>query len=67
VKLTKRVKGKGKAAEGGREVRAVPASLRDGRAYGIEIDGVVSPLGGQPPVATTKGWGDLSWLYRPRG
>jgi len=24
---------------------------------GVLIDGVVYPLQGQPPVATTKGWG----------
>jgi len=26
-------------------------------AYGIEVDGERFQLGGQPPVATTKGWG----------
>jgi len=31
----------------------------DGRAAGIEIDGVVYPLDGQPPVATSSGWGAI--------
>jgi hypothetical protein len=34
---------------------------------GVVIDGVVTPLQGEPPVAVTHGWGDLTWLYRPRG
>ncbi len=29
----------------------------DGLPYGIVIDGAVHPLEGQPPPATTKGWG----------
>ena len=29
---------------------------------GIVVDGAVYPLEGQPPVATTHGWGNLSWL-----
>jgi hypothetical protein len=31
---------------------------------GVVIDGVVYPLEGQPPVAVSHGWGDLSWLVR---
>jgi hypothetical protein len=26
-------------------------------AYGIEVDGARYPLAGQPPLATTNGWG----------
>jgi hypothetical protein len=29
---------------------------------GIVVDGAVYPLEGQPPVARSHGWGDLSWL-----
>lgn len=32
---------------------------------GIDIDGVNYPLGGQPPVAVSHGWGDLSFLADP--
>jgi hypothetical protein len=63
VKLVKTLKGKGKADQGGREIPAVPLILRGGgRAYGLEIDGAVYPLDSQPPLATTRGWGDLSFL-----
>jgi len=31
---------------------------------GVVIDGAVYQLEGQPPVATSKGWGDMSWLAR---
>lgn len=27
-------------------------------------DGTFAPLDGQPPVAQSKGWGDLSWLHQ---
>jgi len=30
---------------------------------GILIDGILYPLGGQPPVAHGGTWGDLGWLY----
>jgi hypothetical protein len=29
---------------------------------GVVIDGVVYALDGQPPMAVSHGWGDLSWL-----
>jgi hypothetical protein len=59
-KLVDRVKGKGKAALGGLVIPAVPASLRGGwPPYGLEIDGAVYPLDGQPPLATTNGWGQV--------
>jgi hypothetical protein len=28
---------------------------------GIVVDGVAYQLAGQPPIATSHGWGDLSW------
>jgi hypothetical protein len=31
---------------------------------GYVIDGAVYGLEGQPPPATSKGWGNLSWLRR---
>jgi hypothetical protein len=29
---------------------------------GITIDGAHFGLGGQPPVATSHGWGNMGWL-----
>jgi hypothetical protein len=30
---------------------------------GVVIDGAVYALGGQPPLATSQGWGDMSWVF----
>lgn len=30
------------------------------------VDGYAQPLQGEPPVAKSKGWGDLRFLYQPR-
>ena len=30
---------------------------------GVLIDGGVYPLAGQPPLATSNGWGNLSWMW----
>jgi hypothetical protein len=30
---------------------------------GVVIDGVAFPLAGQPPVAVSRGWGNLSFLF----
>jgi hypothetical protein len=39
----------------------------DGLAMGISDNGGnVSQLAGQPPVAVSHGWGDLSWARRPK-
>ena len=38
----------------------------EGGASGIKIDGVEYPLDGQPPVAVSHGWGNLSWWYQNR-
>ncbi len=38
--------------------------LSDGIPSGVIIDDAVYPLGGQPPVAKTKGWGNLSFMYQ---
>jgi hypothetical protein len=69
-RLVKKVTGKaGQGVKGGDspprpESAIVPRSLARG---GVVIDGVVYPLAGEPPIAVTHGWGDLTWLYRPRG
>jgi hypothetical protein len=28
---------------------------------GLDVDGYIAPLDGEPPIAKTRGWGDLSW------
>ncbi len=61
-RLTKQIKSKGKAPSGGREVSAVPLSMRPTSLAGHVIDGVPYPLQGEPPVARSNGWGDMSWL-----
>jgi hypothetical protein len=33
---------------------------------GLDVDGRNTPLQGEPPIAQSKGWGDLSFL-RSRG
>jgi len=33
-------------------------------ANGVTIDGVQYKLAGQPPIATTKGWGNLAFMLR---
>jgi hypothetical protein len=63
-RLTKQVKPKGKAPYGGRETPAVPLSMRPSHPAGVVIDDTVYPLAGEPPVAQSHGWGDLSWLRR---
>jgi hypothetical protein len=35
---------------------------QQGEPSGIVIDGAVYPLEGQPPIAVSHGWGDLTWL-----
>jgi hypothetical protein len=65
-RLVKQVKGKGKAATASRDVPAVPSSMQPRSMAGHVIDGVPYPLQGEPPVATSKGWGDMSWWYWSR-
>lgn len=57
-------KGRSHIGRGARPPADVPANQTTAQpgAYGLEIDGMVSPLQGQPPVAVSKGWGTL-----PRG
>ena len=44
-----------------------PESARDRLASGMMLrDGSWVGLGGQPPLAQTKGWGNLSFLYFSR-
>ncbi len=63
-RLTKRVKPKHKATSGGIETSAVPLTMRDSSPGGVVIDNAVYPLAGEPPVATSHGWGNMSWLRR---
>lgn len=65
-RLTKQVKGKGKAATASRDVPAVPVGMQPRSTAGVVIDGVPYPLQGEPPTARSRGWGDMSWWYRPR-
>jgi hypothetical protein len=61
-RLTKKVKPKGKAPSGGRETSPIPLTMRPTSLAGHVIDGVPSPLQGEPPIAQSHGWGDMSWL-----
>jgi hypothetical protein len=43
---------------------------QDGRvsshtSAGLDVDGYIAPLDGEPPVAKSQGWGDLTFLYAP--
>lgn len=29
------------------------------------VDGYAVPLEGEPPIATSHGWGNLGWMYAP--
>ena len=70
MKLVKKIEGKaGQGVKGGKSPLRPESALvaRPRTKAGIVIDGVVTPLQGEPPIAVTHGWGDLTWLYRPRG
>jgi hypothetical protein len=56
VKLVKAVKGKRKGKATGPVVEQHPWPRR-GRTWGTVVDGETYQLDGQPPPATTKGWG----------
>jgi hypothetical protein len=30
---------------------------------GIDVDGVTTRLEGEPPVAKSRGWGNLNWAH----
>jgi hypothetical protein len=68
MKLVKQIEEK--AGQGAKGMKYPP-----GRRYlglprtsgGVVIDGVVTPLAGEPPIAVSHGWGDLTWMYRPKG
>jgi hypothetical protein len=68
VKLEKQIDGK--AGQGAKGSKYPPGRTYLGlpRTYGgVVVDGVVTPLAGEPPVAVSQGWGNLTWMYRPRG
>jgi hypothetical protein len=54
-KLASKVKGEGKTPAHPQ----LPAVPRYGSRAGVEIDGAIYPLEGEPPTATTKGWGKI--------
>jgi len=33
------------------------------KTYGVDLDGAHYALEGQPPVAVSKGWGNLSFMF----
>jgi hypothetical protein len=63
MKLTRRITSTRPRARGGSRAPSGPDPMvfldgdRVTLKFGILIDGTVYGLGGQPPVATTKGWG----------
>jgi hypothetical protein len=61
-RLTKQIKPKGKVTSGGRETSPIPLTMRPSHVAGVVIDNAVYPLAGEPPIATSRGWGDMSWL-----
>jgi hypothetical protein len=61
-RLTKQIKRKGKGLSGDRPPAVIPSSPRTGDPGGVVIDDAVYPLPGEPPVAQSRGWGDMSWL-----
>jgi hypothetical protein len=68
-RLVKQIDGKaGQGVKGGKYLPPESTIVAPPRTRGgVVIDGVVTPLAGEPPVAVSHGWGDLTWLYRPRG
>jgi hypothetical protein len=67
-RLVRKVEGTGKApAEPAVLVQVWPRPV--GHPYGVDVDGAVYPLQGEPPLATTKGWGRVpgQQLGRPFG
>jgi hypothetical protein len=68
VKLVKQVDGK--AGQGAKGAKYPPGRTYLGAprtAGGGVVDGAVTRLAGEPLVAVTKGWGDLTLMYRPMG
>ena len=57
-RLTKQI-----TSVGGQAATALgPEGPGPATATGVVVDGVLYPLAGQPPVAVSRGWGDLSFL-----
>jgi hypothetical protein len=59
VKLTKRIEGSNRKTKGDVLLYRENGS---GRAYSPDGE-LVETLQGEPPVAASHGWGNLSWLY----
>lgn len=64
LKLVDQITASGQAGTGGVWVTYSFAAGNRPRAYGVDIDGVVYPLGGQPPVAVSQGWGIVPRRWR---
>jgi hypothetical protein len=58
-RLTNRITSDSKAPGG---PYVPPESNGDGLPFGVLVDDAVMPLEGQPPLAVTKGWGNLSGI-----
>jgi hypothetical protein len=56
LRLTDRVTG-GRGTLGGFTYEIRLGASTGSHPYGIEIDGAIYPLQGEPPLAATKGWG----------
>jgi len=63
MRLVKQLTGKAGQAAKGAEYPPW-AHPRLGTGAGVVIDGAVYRLEGEPPVAVSDGWGDMSWLRR---
>jgi hypothetical protein len=50
-----------KATKGGTQEISMSGRVSSHSPFGITVDGVQTPLEGEPPVAKSHGWGNLSW------
>jgi len=67
MKLTDKITCKGQGPKGARYPPGPTYPRRLGTRGGVVVDGATYRLAGEPPRAVTRGWGDLTWLYRPKG
>lgn len=55
-----------KATKGGVQQVTMGGRVRSHSPFGLDVDGVQTPLEGEPPVAKSRGWGNLFWGHYGR-